>query len=398
MTSARAEREALWSLHNDEFRDPAEVVSYWQEARRIDPRLLEWETSGRWWEVLAELRITLLVTREYEHLVLAMCADETGPTVSVMRIPHPSGLTIDRTRGVVHIAVTRNPNQIFDLMPVQGLKRRLDTDDSALEGKFLVPVRTRFLPGCLYIHDLAMVGGRLHANSVGENSVVVLGRLGGCRRVWWPKCIETDNGPIFGRNHLQLNSIAAGDTIEDSFFSASTDEITEIRPGNPDFPVNGRGVIFSGKTGQVIARGLTRPHSARFFDGRIWVDNSGFGEVGLIDAKKFLTVTKLPGWTRGLCFHEGIAFVGSSRVLQRFESYAPGLDPGVAQCGVYAIDAKSGEILGSIVWPFGSQIFAVEWVPCDFTSGFPFRPAQPLSQSDEKLLFYSFQVSQSEED
>ena len=211
MTSARAEREALWSLHNDEFRDPAEVVSYWQEARRIEPKLLEWETHGRWWEILAELRITLLVTREYEHLVLAMCADETGPTISVMRIPHPSGLTIDRDRGVVHIAVTRNPNQIFDLMPVQGLKPRLDMQGADLEGKLLVPVRTRFLPGCLYIHDLAMVGAELHANSVGENAVVKLDRLGGCSRVWWPKCIETDNGPIFGRNHLQLNSIAAGD-------------------------------------------------------------------------------------------------------------------------------------------------------------------------------------------
>ncbi|MBN3876279.1 MULTISPECIES: hypothetical protein [unclassified Nostoc] len=50
----------------------------------------------------------------------------------------------------------------------------------------LVPVRSCFFPGCLYIHDLALIGGALYANTVGENVVVRLDDDGCSHRVWWP--------------------------------------------------------------------------------------------------------------------------------------------------------------------------------------------------------------------
>jgi len=387
------EREALWEAHNEEFRDPSEIVAYWQDASRIDRRLLECRVTGRWWQTLEESGITLLITREYEHLLLAMCVNEASqPSVSMMRMPHPSGLTVDRSRGIVHVAATRNPNQIFDLVPSQGFIQRLDVRGEPRPDSVLLPIRTRFLPGCLYLHELAMIGDELYANSVGQNAIVRLSPSGEHERVWWPKCIETDNGPVFGQNHLQLNSIAAGDTLEESFFSASTDEISHMRPGDPAFPVDRRGVIFSGMSREPVARGLTRPHSARQYARKIWVDNSGYGEVGYLDAGRFHPVTRLPGWTRGLCFFGQIMFVGTSRVLPRFSAYAPGLDGETAQCGIHAIDMMSGELLGSIVWPYGSQIFSVEWVPSTFSSGLPFSADPDVSGEAQTLLFYSFKV------
>ncbi|MBI4963780.1 MAG: DUF4915 domain-containing protein [Desulfomonile tiedjei] len=393
------EREAMWERQNEEFRDPAEIVAYWQGARSVDRRLLEFETQGKWWETLHDLDITLLVTREYEHLLLGMSTDESaGPVTSLMRLPHPSGLAVDRENGVVHVASTRNPNQIFDFAPLNGLMSRLDVPETRLEDKLLVPVRTRILPGCLYIHDLAMVGGELHANSVGQNAVVRLHASGRHERVWWPRCIETDDGPVFGQNHLQLNSIAAGDNLESSFFSASTDEVTDLRPGDPDFPVDRRGVIFSGESREPVARDLTRPHSARFYKGEIWVDNSGYGEVGFIEGEKFRPVSGLPGWTRGLCFSKNTMFVGTSRVLPRFRQYAPGLDVDSSRCGVHAIDTATGRLLGSIFWPFGSQIFSVDWLPRGFAKGLPFSVGSDTANHREKLLFYSFQVEDLQED
>lgn len=393
--SSLPDREAIWADQNDEFRDPAEIVGCGHDMGSGDPRLFDFEISGKWWETLDDLAITLLVSREYEHLLLSMTVDrQSGPLIRMMRMPHPSGLAVDRVRGVVHVACTRNPNQIFDLVPSQGLIPRLDVEEMRLDEKPLVPVRTRFLPGCLYIHDLAMVGDQLHANSVGQNAIVKLSPSGDHERVWWPKCVESENGPVFGRNHLQLNSIAAGETLEASFFSASTDEITRERPGDPDFPVDRRGVIFSGASRGAIARGLTRPHSARLWGNRIWVDNSGYGEVGFVEGEKFRSVSRLPGWTRGLCFVGGVMFVGTSRVLPRFKQYAPGLDVDEGLCGIHAIDVSTGETLGSIIWPFGSQVFAVEWVPADFTSGLPFGPDRASPESHEKLLFYSFRLPQ----
>src|SRR5439155_7446833 len=105
--------------------------------------------------------------------------------------------------------------------------------------------------------------------------------------VWWPRCIETADGPDFGRNYLQLNSIAAGPDLAGSFFSASTDQPSARRPGHRNFAVDRRGVIFAGATREAVVRGLTRPHSARLQGGRVWVDNSGYGELGVVEAGRF---------------------------------------------------------------------------------------------------------------
>jgi len=379
----RARDDAAW-------RHPATIAAQWREAGDTDPRLLRAVVRGAWWETLAALDVTLLVTREYEHLLLGLRAGRKGPAVTYMRLPHPSGLVADPARGVVHVASTRNPNQLYDFRPATALAGATNGRPRALVDRPLVPVRARFLPGGLYLHDLALIGGVLHANAVGQNAVVRLDESGGSRRVWWPRCIETARGPVFGRNHLQLNSIAAGRDLASSYFSASTDVLSARRPGHRNFPVDGRGVIFSGRTRAPVARGLTRPHSARLRRGRVWVDNSGYGEVGVIDGERFVPVARLPGWTRGLTLREGVAFVGTSRVLPRFTQYAPGLDPVRSVCGVHALDLATGRTLGSIVWPYGNQIFAVEGVPARLTTGFPFPASRRGATARARALFYGF--------
>jgi uncharacterized protein (TIGR03032 family) len=381
-----------WAAHDAEWRDPAQIASHWKEADQTDPRLLGFSTRGDWWGTLAKCGMTLLVTREYEHLLMAMRVSRGRPHVTFMRMPHPSGLAVDRRRGRVYVACTRNPNQIFELAPASGLMRRTDRRMGRLEGRPLMPVRSWFYPGSLYLHELAMIGGTLHANAVGRNTVVRLEPDGDFRDVWWPRAAEKRGLPATDRNLLQLNSIAAGKDLRSSYFTASSEKPAGRFPGNPNYPVDRRGVIFSGRTRGPIARGLTRPHSARLHRGRIWADNSGYGEVGFAEDEKFCAVARLPGWTRGLCFSGNVAFVGTSRVLPRFRNYAPGLDIGRSICGVHALDAKSGRILGSILWPRGNQIFAIEWAPSDFTSGFAFAVPGGASER-QKSLFYGFKTA-----
>lgn len=380
------------------WRDPAEVIAAWDGAGAVDPSLFRHTVRGAWWETLAAAGITLLVTREYEHLVLALRAGVRGPAISYLRLPHPSGLVVDRARGLVHVAATRNPNQVIDLAPVSGTIERWDRSPDPVEGRPLVPVRSRFYPGSLYLHDLALIGGDLHANAVGQNAIVRLAAEGGWSPVWWPRCVETEAGPIFQRNHLQLNSIAAGPDLAGSFFSASTDRIGRRRPGHRDFPVDRRGVVFSGATREPIARGLTRPHSARLDpSGRLWVDDSGYGTVGTIESGRYEPVVRLPGWTRGLAFHDRIAFVGTSRVLPRFHRYAPGLDLAGSVCGVHALDTTTGTILGSLIWPAGNQIFAIDHAPAALTTGFPFRAGR-RHPARERDLFYAFRTESTSKD
>jgi uncharacterized protein (TIGR03032 family) len=379
--------QASQGSHQEQWRDPSQVVSQWEHADRIDPAALKAVVRGQWWDVLSKRRLTLLVTREYEHLVLGMSVIRERPCVSFLRVLHPSGLAVDLKQGVVHLASTRNPNQLLELVPVIRLEngsrpRRMDP--------VLMPVRSTFLPGSTYLHDLALIGGVLHANAVGRNVVVRSGHRGRLELAWWPKCVERRPGrPAIDRNYIQLNSIAAGPSLERSFFTASSAAISRRRPGHRNYPVDGGGVVFSGRTREPVATGLTRPHSARFgSDGRLWLDNSGYGEVGVVEGGRFCPVHRFEGWTRGLAFHDGLAFVGTSRVLPRFGHYAPGVDARRAQCGIHILEMASGRILGSITWPAGNQIFAVEVAPRSFTSGFPFHARRRLYE--ERALFYGF--------
>jgi uncharacterized protein (TIGR03032 family) len=371
------------------WRDPAQINSQWQDAASIDRGLLSHRTRGVWWETLERLGITLLLTREYEHLVMALNAAAGRPRVSYLPMPHPSGLAADRARGVVHVASTRNPNQIFDLQPVGDVLRRRDMPAETPPERHLVTVRSRVFPGCLYMHDLALIGGGLFANAVGMNAIVAMSADGSHEPVWWPRCIEGAGGPSFDLNYLQLNSIAAGPTLETSFFSASTDRMSRRRPGHRNFPVDGRGVIFSGATREPVGWGLTRPHSARLHQNQVWVDNSGYGEVGVMRDGRLDVVTRLPGWTRGLCFYEDVVFVGTSRVIPRFSQYAPGLDVERSMCGVHAVEIHSGKVLGSLLWPNGNQIFAIDYMPSSQTGGFPFS-AMKSSGARQRALFYTF--------
>lgn len=368
--SAAARHDAAW-------RDPAAVAVQWTGEGAVDPRILAHRTRGAFWDVLAEHRLTLLVTREYEHLLLAL----HDGAVTHLPVPHPNGLAVDRARGVVHVASTRNPNQVIDLVPA--------TADT-VPGRPLVPVRTRLLPGSLYLHDLALIGGKLHANAVGQNAVVRIDADGRYERVWWPKCIDGPRGPRIEANYLQLNAIAPGATLASSFFAASVDAPGARRPGQRNFSVDRRGVIFSGRTREVVVRGLTRPHSARLHDGRLWVDDSGYGAVGVCTGGRFESVATLPGWTRGLAFHEHLAFVCTSRVLPRFHHYAPGLDPARCVCGVHVLDTRDGRVLGSLLWPEGNQLFAVEPLPETFTTGLPLAARGRRAAERTRALFSGF--------
>jgi uncharacterized protein (TIGR03032 family) len=384
----------MWARHSAEWRDAAQITSQWREAADIDPQLLESRASRGWWELIAELGLTLLVTREYEHLVMAVSAPDGRPRLSFFPLPHPSGLVVDRKNRRVHVASTRNPNQVFTFKPTSGHLDRSDVKAKDPSGSPLVAVSTTNYPGCLYMHDLAMIGGKLFANAVGHNAVVRLGAEGCFERIWWPRCIEKDGQPVFGQNHIQLNSIAAGESIAGSFFSASSTEINKLRPGHLNYPVKGRGVIFSGRTREPICTELTRPHSARLGGGKtrhLWVANSGYGELGYVNQGRLEVVARLPGWTRGLCITGTVGFVATSRVIPKYNRYAPGLDASTSRCAVHAVSLTSGKILGSLDWPQGNQVFAVDWIDSRDTAGFFFQ-AGARKQRQAAEFFYSYRT------
>jgi uncharacterized protein (TIGR03032 family) len=110
------------------------------------------------------------------------------------------------------------------------------------------------------------------------------------------------------------------------------------------------GVIVDVPSAEVVAAGLSMPHSPRWHDGRLWVLESGRGELGVVDLEsgRTETVAELPGFTRGLAFAGRTAFVGLSQIRESATFGDLPLTQRLKErlCGVWMVDLVRGEIEG----------------------------------------------------
>ncbi len=60
---------------------------------------------------------------------------------------------------------------------------------------------------------------------------------------------------------------------------------------------------------------------------------------------------------------------------------------------MHALDTRTGRVLGSILWPFGNQIFAVEPVPGRETRGLPFAAGR-RARDREFELRHAYQTTE----
>ena len=114
------------------------------------------------------------------------------------------------------------------------------------------------------------------------------------------------------------------------------------------------GIVMEVPSGKIVCEGLSMPHSPRVHDGRLYVLNSGTGELGWVDTtadpkRAFRRIAFCPGFVRGVSFHGRFAFVGLSRPrYERFEGLA--LDEKLERAdsgpwtGVQVIDLETGRV------------------------------------------------------
>src|SRR5947208_11180655 len=104
--------------------------------------------------------------------------------------------------------------------------------------------------------------------------------------------------------------------------------------------------------GEVVARGLSKPHAPGVRGGTLWVLNSGTGFLGSIDRTHgtFVPLTFCPGYLRGLAFVGDYAVVGLSRPRHDKTFGGLALDEELtrrgseARCGLHVIDLRSGDV------------------------------------------------------
>jgi uncharacterized protein (TIGR03032 family) len=125
------------------------------------------------------------------------------------------------------------------------------------------------------------------------------------------------------------------------------------------------GVLIDVDSGETIARGLSMPHSPRWYGGRLWLLESGDGSLGHVDlaSGKYEPIVRLPGFTRGLSFLGPLALVGLSQVRESAVFSGIPLVERLEErtCGVWVVHLETGRIVAFVRFEDAVQeIFAVE--------------------------------------
>ena len=113
------------------------------------------------------------------------------------------------------------------------------------------------------------------------------------------------------------------------------------------------GVVLDVASGEIVASGLSMPHSPRLHAGRLWLLNSGTGELGTVElaSGRFEPLCFCPGYLRGLAFYRGFAVLGMSRCREERTFSGLPLDERLrekgaeARCGVAVVELATGSLL-----------------------------------------------------
>lgn len=116
------------------------------------------------------------------------------------------------------------------------------------------------------------------------------------------------------------------------------------------------GIVIDVNSGQVVARGLSMPHSPRLYRGALWLLNSGTGYLGHCDLKegRFEPVAFCPGYLRGFALIDRFAVVGLSLTRENRTLSGLALDDNLTRhkvaprSALMVIDLKTGDIVHSL--------------------------------------------------
>lgn len=297
--------------------------------------LIEINYSSHFLQWLQEHQISLaLTTYETNRLILIGLKPDGRLSVSELSIDRPLGLYATSER--LYVSSRYQLWQLDNPLHPGDLYNGYD--------KLYVP-HVVYTTGCLDIHDVALDNNRgvVFVNTL-YSCLATLGDRHSFIPFWQPpfisKLVPED------RCHLNGLAIVKGEARYVTAISES-----DVAAGWRKERHKG-GCLINVQTNDIILSTLSMPHSPRVYRDRIWLLNSGTGELGYVDTNRtvFEPVTFCPGYPHGLAFHDNFAIVGLSKPRHNRTLSGLALDERLAaedtgpRCGLMVIDLNSGNV------------------------------------------------------
>ncbi len=321
-------------------------------------------------DILKQTGVSLVVsTYQAGKVILIRYDPETGTVNTHFRtFNKPMGIAVDPTRLAIG-----GTNTVWYYRNMPAVARKLEP-----EGKHdaaWLPRRIH-VTGDIDIHEMAWAAdGELWLVNTRFGCLCTLDADHSFHPRWRPPFISA----LAPEDRCHLNGLAMLDG-RPQFVTALGE--TDSRGAWRENKANG-GLLMEVPTRTTLLRGLSMPHSPRWYDNKLWFLESGQGSIALAEPRHgtWRTVAQMPGFTRGLDFFGPLAFIGLSQVRESATFSGIPLVERLEErtCGVWVVDLRDGRVLGFLRFEEGVQeIFAVQVLP-------GVRFPEMLEWNDERL-------------
>jgi uncharacterized protein (TIGR03032 family) len=254
---------------------------------------------------------------------------------------------IEQCQGLWTDGQTLWTSGLFMLWRFENALRKGETTPSGADRKF-VPREGR-VTGRTDIHDIAMGEIDSARRPIFVNTLfsclATVSDTASFRPLWQPKFLTA----LVPEDRCHLNGLAM-DGAKPAYVSAVSR--SDVSDGWRERRQDG-GIVIDVASNEIVASGLSMPHSPRLYDKKLWLLNSGTGEFGTVDPAngKFTAVCFCPGYARGLAFIGRHAVIGLSRPRRNQTFAGLALDDrlrekdAAARCGLLIVDIDSGNVV-----------------------------------------------------
>lgn len=306
-------------------------------------------------QLLRQLGVSVLVTTYQAGKLVVLRAENDVLNTHFRILEKPMGLAVDVNAGRLAIGTE---TEVWEFHDVPAICSKLEPPGH--DACFLP--RRSHTTGDIQIHEMAWVDGELWFANTAFSCLCTRSDAYSFKPRWRPKFVSA----LAPGDRCHLNGLCTRDgKLRYVTALGQTDQTGQWRENKR----NG-GVLIDVPSDEIVASGLSMPHSPRWYNGKLWVLQSGLGSIGTIDESdgSYLEVARFPGFTRGLSFHGPFAFVGLSQVRESavFSDFpvVERLSQGERTCGVWVINIETGDTVAFVRFEDALQeIFAVEVLP-----------------------------------